>query len=64
MTDTEARSDAGKGHQSSERESLIVRLDELLEKYLDTLDQYQKARQQLTTHLSSVSSPPHLPEIS
>lgn len=31
----------------------MQKLDELLEQYLNTLDQYQKAREQLSNHLSS-----------
>lgn len=41
--------------QGPEKAALLLRLDELLEAYLDTLDRYQKARQQLSTQLSSVS---------
>lgn len=37
-----------------DKDALIVRLDELLEKYLHTLDQYQKTREQLSKQLSSV----------
>jgi type II secretory pathway pseudopilin PulG len=36
-----------------DRAALLLRLDELLETYLNTLDQYQKAQQQLATRLSS-----------
>lgn len=39
----------------SEKDELVNRLDELLERYLHTLDAYQKAQQQLTKYLSSVS---------
>ncbi|KAL5113483.1 hypothetical protein ACEQ8H_008647 [Pleosporales sp. CAS-2024a] len=35
------------------KDALIVRLDELLEKYLHTLDDYQKLREQLSKQLSS-----------
>ncbi|KAF2440229.1 hypothetical protein P171DRAFT_367906 [Karstenula rhodostoma CBS 690.94] len=36
-----------------EKDELVSRLDDLLERYLHTLDAYQKAQQQLMTHLSS-----------
>lgn len=35
-------------------EKLMLKLDDLFEQYLNLLDQYQKARQQLSTQLSSV----------
>jgi hypothetical protein len=38
----------------ADKDALIIRLDELLEEYLHTLDQYQKTREQLSTQLSSV----------
>jgi seryl-tRNA synthetase len=41
--------------QSVDKDALIIRLDELLEKYLHTLDEYQKTREQLSKQLSSVS---------
>jgi hypothetical protein len=37
-----------------DKDTLIARLDELLEKYLHTLDEYQKAREQFSKQLSSV----------
>jgi deoxyribodipyrimidine photolyase len=37
-----------------DKDALINRLDELLEKYLHTLDEYQKTRDQLSKQLSSV----------
>jgi hypothetical protein len=43
----------GGGH--SEKDALVAKLDQLLEKYLHTLDEYQKAREQLSKQLSSVS---------
>jgi hypothetical protein len=43
---------------SADKDVLIARLDELLEKYLHTLDEYQKAREQLSKQLSSVSCCP------
>ncbi|PSN70357.1 hypothetical protein BS50DRAFT_571617 [Corynespora cassiicola Philippines] len=36
-----------------DRDGLIEQLDQLLEKYLETLDEYQKAQQQLAKFLSS-----------
>jgi hypothetical protein len=38
----------------TDKDALIIRLDELLENYLHTLDQYQKTREQLSKQLSSV----------
>jgi septal ring factor EnvC (AmiA/AmiB activator) len=38
----------------ADKDALISRLDELLEKYLRTLDQYQKTREQLSKQLSLV----------
>lgn len=35
-------------------EKLMLKLDDLFEQYLNLLDQYQKARQQLSAQLSSV----------
>ena len=42
--------------EASEKDVLITQLDRLLERYLTTLDQYQKAQQQLTAYMSSVRS--------
>lgn len=39
-----------------DKDALVRRLDELLEKYLHTLDKYQKTREQLSKQLSSVSN--------
>jgi hypothetical protein len=39
---------------STDKDALISRLDELLEQYLHTLDEYQKTREQLSKQLSSV----------
>jgi hypothetical protein len=47
--------DSGAGSQTVDRGVLLVRLDELLEKYLHTLDEYQNLRLQLSKQLSSVS---------
>ncbi len=41
--------------QNSEKLELVAHLDELLEKYLRTLDEYDKAQRQLWKQLSSVS---------
>jgi hypothetical protein len=40
--------------ESTDKDALVTRLDELLEKYLHTLDEYQKTREQLSMQLSSV----------
>lgn len=40
--------------RSERAEKLMLKLDDLLEEYLNLLDQYQKTRQQLSTQLSSV----------
>ncbi len=40
--------------QNSEKLELVAHLDELLEKYLRTLDEYDKAQRQLWKQLSSV----------
>jgi hypothetical protein len=41
---------------SAAKDALVARLDELLEQYLHTLDEYQKARAQLSKQLSAVSA--------
>jgi hypothetical protein len=41
--------------QGPDKAALLLRLDERLETYLHTLDRYQKAQQQLSSHFSSVS---------
>ncbi|KAH7405743.1 hypothetical protein DE146DRAFT_779065 [Phaeosphaeria sp. MPI-PUGE-AT-0046c] len=41
------------GSQAADREALVARLDVLLEKYLHTIDAYQKAREQLAKQLAS-----------
>lgn len=43
------------GNEQKEKDALIARLDDLLERYLNTLDEYQKARELLSKKLSSVS---------
>lgn len=40
-----------------EREPLIQQLDELLERYLHTLDEYEKVSKELSEQLSSVTHP-------
>jgi hypothetical protein len=49
--------------QEPDKTALLLRLDELLEEYLGTLDRYQRAREQLSKHLSSVGrqQSPHSP---
>lgn len=37
-----------------EKDALIAKLDELLERYLNTLDEYERVRQELSKQLSSV----------
>jgi len=44
-----------KAGNSIDKDALISRLDELLEQYLHKLDEYQKAREQLSKQLSFVS---------
>jgi hypothetical protein len=41
---------------ASDQEDLIEKLDALLERYLEVLDEYEKARQELSSSMSSVSS--------
>ncbi|KAJ4357371.1 uncharacterized protein N0V89_001946 [Didymosphaeria variabile] len=53
MADVEVRSASELETSSSNKDELVSRLDDLLERYLLTLDAYQKAQQQLTRHLSS-----------
>jgi hypothetical protein len=55
MADVEPQTAVEPTIQGPEKAELLLRLDELLEAYLNTLDRYQKARQQLSTQLSSVS---------
>jgi len=43
------------GSHDQDKGALINRLDELLEKYLHTLDEYQRVRELLSKQLSSVS---------
>lgn len=42
--------------QHQHKDALVNRLDELLEQYLHTLDEYQRVRDLLSIQLSSVSS--------
>jgi hypothetical protein len=51
----ESLPESGIDTQSPGKDALISRLDELLEQYLNTLEEYQKVRAQLSKHLSSVS---------
>jgi hypothetical protein len=41
--------------RGADRDVLVARLDELLERYLYTLDEYQKLGEQLSKNLSAVS---------
>ncbi|KAF2034458.1 hypothetical protein EK21DRAFT_56800 [Setomelanomma holmii] len=63
MTDIQSRptdmSQPVHSSTSAERNTLVARLDELLEKYLHTLDEYQKARQELSKQLSANRSTTH-----
>ncbi len=43
-----------RSHESKEKDVLIEQLDGLLERYLRTLDEYDRARRQLASQLSSV----------
>lgn len=45
--------------QSVEKDTLITQLDELLERYLHTLNEYEKVRRELSKQLSSVSTQPN-----
>lgn len=42
--------------QRPEKDTLITQLDELLERYLITLNEHEKIRQELSKQLSSVST--------
>ena len=44
------------GVQKTEKDALITQLDELLERYLHTLDEHEKIRRELSNQLSSVSA--------
>ena len=46
----------GFGTQRTEKDALIAQLDELLERYLHTLDEHEKIRRELSKQLSSVSA--------
>jgi hypothetical protein len=56
MADVALETVPGLLSSGSEKDELVLRLDDLLERYLHTLDAYQKAQQQLTQHLSAVSN--------
>ncbi|KAF2877104.1 hypothetical protein BDV95DRAFT_601518 [Massariosphaeria phaeospora] len=53
MAEVQARVIPDPTGYGTEKESLLDQLDQLLEQYLNTLDQYQVAQQQLTTTLST-----------
>jgi hypothetical protein len=42
---------------SKEKDGLVAELDELLERYLHTLNEYDKVRKELSKQLSSVTTP-------
>ncbi|KAF1958616.1 hypothetical protein CC80DRAFT_468188 [Byssothecium circinans] len=45
---------AHEGHaEGVQKDELVIKLDELLEQYLKTLDAYEQAQQKLTSHLSA-----------
>ena len=48
--------------QKGEKDDLIVQLDELLERYLHTLDEYEKVQRELSKQLSSVRHGKVLPK--
>lgn len=54
MADIDMRAVAGERGIEAGRSDLVAKLDELLERYLHTLDTYQKAREELAKELSSV----------
>lgn len=58
MTEVQSQAPVSTGNlaqsSSADKDALISRLDELLEQYLHTLDEYQKTREQLSKQLSSV----------
>jgi hypothetical protein len=58
MADVQIRDGKGieaRDARGADRDVLVARLDELLERYLYTLDEYQKLREQLSKNLSAVS---------
>jgi hypothetical protein len=58
MADVQIRDSEGiEAHDArgANRDVLVARLDELLERYLYTLDEYQKLGEQLSKSLSAVS---------
>ena len=56
MTEAQIQPVSPLAFEAPEKDHLILQLDRLLERYLITLDQYQKAQQQLTAYMSSVRS--------
>jgi len=53
-------SDVADSSDSSPKNDLIQQLDELLERYLHTLDEYQKVRNEMSEKLASVCHYQHL----
>jgi hypothetical protein len=56
MDEVQTQPDSGLPREVPGKDSLVTQLDHLLERYLNTLDQYQNAQQQLTAYMSSVRS--------
>lgn len=54
MTSTLERTVSDSASKGDGAEKLMLKLDDLFEQYLNLLEQYQKARKQLSTRLSSV----------
>lgn len=54
MAEAESQPISDPRAEATDKGALLSRLDELLEQYLDTLDKYQTAREQLTAHLTAV----------
>lgn len=55
MAAAEDKATTGKKGDESTKDELIEKLDELLVKYLHTVDAYQQSQHRLTSRLSSVS---------
>jgi hypothetical protein len=54
MATTMEHSASNSSSKGDGAENLMLKLDDLFEQYLNLLDQYQTARQQLSTQLSAV----------
>ncbi|KAF2109734.1 hypothetical protein BDV96DRAFT_604608 [Lophiotrema nucula] len=55
IADGHLRAGTATGADASDRDALVEQLDSLLERYLNTLDMYEKAQQMLTSILSSAN---------